>query len=121
MNTCAECRFWDRNTPDFVRQGAGGDWSQCRRASLSPTSGSGAWINAPRGGEPTLMTRSDFGCVQFEPLPVPETMPVIYAGPGESVQPLPGHSFTAPDWLNTITTALKVSIDGQWFEIRPKG
>ncbi len=122
MSTCAECRFWKRDK-DGEPYGVfdGGPSSVCEH---------------PRdkmryaGNESGLIwTNCDFGCVQFEPLPIPESMPVIFVGEGEYVEPIPGHRF-GPIYFKRAqpigsgpvpdVTAHKIAINDQWFEIRPK-
>lgn len=122
MNTCAECRFWkdDDLRKRFYGQlplsNQPGEWKECTRVYEDDARLSVAAIYAE---DDAAMTRSGFGCVQFEPKPMPENMSVIYASSGERIEPLPGHVFTAPDWSGN-TKAMKVSIDDQWFEIRPR-
>lgn len=73
MNTCAECRFWktvDVTTRMFERNpdrwGEQGSWRECtRERDDEPAKFFIATIGAD---DQALMTRSDFGCVQFEPL-----------------------------------------------------
>lgn len=123
MNTCAECRFWvrDYEGTSLVTDG----FRQCAREQHPE-----ARIRGPNEHSHTIWTRSDFGCVQFEDRPMPETMPVLYADEGEYVEPIPGHRFGPFHWKRAQPIGCEpmpdiisrqISINGQWFEIRPQG
>jgi hypothetical protein len=69
VGPCAECRFWKPSDDPYGKPDARpGEWNQCHLVdrenanARAATDSTGAWEDAI----PILMTRADFGCVQFE-------------------------------------------------------
>lgn len=73
MNTCAECRFWRdevRNLLGPIYPIERPDWKECTRPNDDDNGIAVHTFTGIRADYVALITRSDFGCVQFEPLPM---------------------------------------------------
>jgi hypothetical protein len=67
MNTCAECRFWtelDLSRGWFYDIKIPDGYKECSRLRVDENAA--AYVIAQGADDDALMTRSDFGCVQFE-------------------------------------------------------
>lgn len=80
MNTCAQCRFWKdvEAHRDFTFNPStwrsDGEYKECIRANDDAAP---MFLAAKHAHDEALMTRSDFGCVQFEPLADPDQCKTI--------------------------------------------